>query len=86
MEENEIFEIQRSQLLNEIKKVQFIADNAEQIQKNLFTQVFEENKKYFAKKTKDPSQIFRGGDFDNYIDWYYRNQTKKILPPPLNDA
>ena len=77
MNEHEIFEIQRSQLLNEIKKIQFIADNAEQIQKNLFTQVFEVNKKYLAQENKDPSQIFRGDDFRNWIDWYYRNQTER---------
>jgi hypothetical protein len=79
MNENEIFEIQQSQLLNEIKKIQFIADNAEQIQKNLFTQVFNANKKYLAQETRDPSQIFRGGDLGNYVDWYYQNQTRSSL-------
>jgi hypothetical protein len=76
MNEDEIFEIQQSQLLDEIKKIQFIADNAEQIQKNLFAQVFEVNAKYHAQETKDPSQIFRGDDFRVWVDWYYRNQTK----------
>lgn len=76
MNENEIFEIQRSQLLNEIKKIQFIADNAEQIQKQLFAKVYEENDKYHAQKYIDPSKIFRGGDFCNWVDEYYRNQTK----------
>ena len=45
MNEDEIFKIQQSQLLQQIKNIQFIADNAEQIQKQLFAKVFEENKK-----------------------------------------
>lgn len=77
MNENEIFEIQQAQLLNEIKKIQFIADNAEQIQKNLFTQVFEVNRIYLSQETKDPSQIFRGDDFRNWVNSYYQNQTNQ---------
>lgn len=76
MNENEIFEIQQKQLLTEIKKIQFIADNAEQIQKNLFSQVFEVNKKYHAQENRDPSKIFRGDDFGNWVDWYCTNQSK----------
>lgn len=76
MNENEIFEIQQSQLLTEIKKIQFIADNVEQIQKNLFSQVFEVNKKYHAQENRDPSQIFRGDDFRTWVDWYCTNQSK----------
>ena len=75
MNEDEIFKIQQSQLLIEIKKIQFIADNAEQIQKNLFSQVFEANKKYHTQETKDPSQIFRGDDFRNWVEWYSTNQS-----------
>ena len=74
MNENKIFEIQQSQLLNEIHKIQFIADNAEQIQKNLLLHVFEVNKKYLAKETKAPSQIFRGDDFRNWVDSHFKNQ------------
>jgi|TARA_R100000951_G_scaffold54457_1_gene45797 hypothetical protein len=76
MNEENLFKIQQSQLLTEIKKIQFIADNAEQIQKNLFSQVFEVNKKYLAQENRDPSQIFRGDDFRNWVDWYCTNQSK----------
>ena len=77
MNETKIFEIQNSQLLNEIKKIQFIADNAEQIQKKLLTQVFNANRKYLTQETRDPSQIFRGNDFGMYVERYFRNQTQK---------
>lgn len=86
MIEEEIFDVQVSQLVREIKKIQFLADNAEQIQKNLFSEVFEANRKYHAQETKDPSQIFRSDDFRNWVDWYYENQTKANKPTITNQT
>jgi len=77
MNPQEIFQIQTEQLLDEIKKIEFIAENKEQIIKNLFTKVSDENGKYFSKVVRYPETIFRGDDFRNYIDWYYRNQTNE---------
>jgi len=75
--QDDIFSIQMVQLLDEIKKIEFIAENKEQIIKNLFTKVSDENAKYFDKVVRNPETIFRGDDFRIYIDWYYRNQTKQ---------
>ena len=76
LRQDDIFSIQMVQLLDEIKKIEFIAENKDQIIKNLFTKVSDENAKYFDKDVRNPEKIFRGDDFRIYIDWYYRNQTK----------
>lgn len=79
MKEEEILQIQTEQLLEEIKKIEWIVNNETQIIKNLFTKVYSENEEYFNQchsEHRDPSKIFRGDDFRLYIDWYYRNQNK----------
>lgn len=76
MKEAEILQIQLEQLLEEIKKIEFIAENKTQIIKNLATKVYTENEKYFNSVDRNPCLIFRGEDFRCFIDWYYRNQTK----------
>lgn len=77
MKQEDIFQIQTEQLLDEIKFIEFIAENKEQIIKNLFTKVSDENAKYFSKVVRYPDTIFRGDRFRQYINWYYRNQTKQ---------
>ena len=77
MNQKEIFQIQTEQLLDEIKKIEFIAENKTQIIKNLFTKVSVENEDFFNSTDRNPNKIFRGDDFRIYIDWYYRNQTKQ---------
>lgn len=76
MNECEILQIQTEQLLDEIKKIEFIAENKTQIIKNLFTKVSVENEEFFNSTNRDPSKIFRGDDIRLFIDWYYRNQTQ----------
>lgn len=75
--QDEIFAIQATQLMDEIKKIEFIAENKDEIIKNLFTEVAEKNAEYFKTKIRRPHSIFRGNDFGQYVDKYYRNQTKE---------
>lgn len=68
METNEekILRIQTQQLFEELDKLDFIKDNADEIKKRLVGKMTEANKQYFT--TEGPRScwgIFRGSDFQN---------------------
>ena len=66
--EEKILRIQTQQLFEELDKIDFIKNNANEIKRRLMSKTAEENNKYFTKEGRDPNNIFRGLDFQNAIN------------------
>ena len=72
--EEKILEIQKRQLIEELSKIDFIANNAYEIKKQLVGKMTEANKQYFTKEgPRNPGDIFRGLDFQNAINQIIKN-------------
>ena len=70
MNEENLFNIQNEQLNKEIQKIKWIAKNSDQLIRALRKEVTERNAEYFNDENASVDSIFRGGDFDNFVDNY----------------
>ena len=70
MNEENLFNIQTEQLNAEIEKIKWIAKNSDQLIRALRKEVNGRNVDYFNDENATVESIFRGGDFDNFIENY----------------
>ena len=71
MNEDKLFNIQSTQLREQIATIQWIAKNHEELIRALFSKVANENAEYF-NAGKNTDEIFRGVDISQYCDNYVR--------------
>ncbi len=72
MNEENLFNIQHEQVLEEIERIKWIADNKDQLIRALRKVVANCNSEYFDDENLDVSTIFRGGDITTWL----RNEVK----------
>lgn len=77
MNEENLFNIQHEQVLNEIEKIKWIADNKDKLIRALRKVVADCNSEYFDDENLDVSTIFRGGDIDNWLTNYIQVKLDK---------
>ena len=70
MNEENLFNIQTNQLNKEIEKIQWIVKNSDQLIRAIRKEVTGRNAEYFDDQDASVDSIFRGGDFDNFIENY----------------
>jgi hypothetical protein len=70
MNEENLFNIQTEQLNKEIERIKWIAKNSDQLIRAIRKEVTERNAEYFNDENATVDSIFRGGDFDNFIENY----------------
>lgn len=70
MNEENLFNIQTEQLNKEIEKIKWIVKNSDHLIRAIRKEVTERNSEYFNDENASVDSIFRGGDFDNFIDNY----------------
>ena len=70
MNEENLFNIQTEQLNKEIERIKWIAKNSDQLIRAIRKEVTERNAEYFNDENASVESIFRGGDFDNFIENY----------------
>ena len=70
MNEENLFNIQTEQLNKEIEKIKWIAKNSDQLIRAIRKEVTGRNAEYFDDQDASVDSIFRGGDFDNFIENY----------------
>jgi hypothetical protein len=70
MNEENLFNIQTNQLNKEIEKIKWIVKNSDQLIRAIRKEVTERNAEYFDDQDATVDSIFRGGDFDNFIENY----------------
>jgi len=73
MNEDKLFNIQSTQLSDQIEKIQWIAENQDELIRALRAKVANENAEYF-NAGKNAEQIFRGQYISQYCDTYVREQ------------
>lgn len=74
MNEENLFNIQTEQLNKEIQKIKWIAKNSDQLIRALRKEVNGRNIDYFNDENATVDSIFRGGDFDNFIENYISSE------------
>ena len=67
MNEEKLFNIQHEQVLEEIERIKWIADNKDQLIRSLRKVVANCNSEYFDNENLDVSTIFRGGDIEHWL-------------------
>ena len=67
MNEENLFNIQNEQVLNEIERIKWIANNKDQLIRSLRKVVANCNAEYFGDENLDVSTIFRGGDITTWL-------------------
>ena len=70
MNEENLFNIQTNQLNKEIEKIKWIVKNSDHLIRAIRKEVTERNSEYFNNENASVDSIFRGGDFDNFIENY----------------
>ena len=70
MNEENLFNIQTNQLNKEIEKIKWIVKNSDDLIRAIRKEVTERNAEYFNDENASVDSIFRGGDFDNFIENY----------------
>ena len=70
MNEENLFNIQTEQLNKEIQKIKWIVKNSDDLIRAIRKEVTERNAEYFNDENASVDSIFRGGDFDNFVDNY----------------
>ena len=71
MNEDKLFNIQSTQLSEQIETIQWIAENQDELIRALRAKVANENAEYF-NAGKNADEIFRGVDISQYCDTYVR--------------
>ena len=77
MNEEELFKIQHEQVLEEIERINWIANNKDQLIRALRKVVANCNSEYFDNENLDVSTIFRGGDIEHWLRNYVLREIKK---------
>jgi len=72
MNEENLFNIQHEQVLEEIERINWIANNKDKLIRSLRKVVANCNTEYFNDESLDVSTIFRGGDIEHWL----RNEVK----------
>ena len=70
MNEENLFKIQTEQLIQEIEKIKWILCHSDDLIRALRKEVNERNVDYVNDENATVESIFRGGDFDNFIENY----------------
>lgn len=73
MDEDTLFNIQATQVNEQIESIKWIAENHDEFIRALRAKVANENAKYF-NMGKNAEQLFRGGDISQYCNNYVREQ------------
>ena len=77
MNEENLFNIQHEQVLNEIERINWIANNKDQLIRSLRKVVANCNSEYFDDENLDVSTIFRGGDITTWLRNYVQREMRK---------
>jgi len=77
MNEENLFNIQNEQVLNEIERIKWIANNKDQLIRALRKVVANCNSEYFDDENLDVSTIFRGGDITTWLRNYVQGELRK---------
>jgi hypothetical protein len=73
MNPEELFKIQSQQVLEEIKKIDWIAQNSEKLKEALLLEIRNKNAE-FSLGLREASNIFRGIDIQAFIINYVRGE------------
>lgn len=77
MNEENLFNIQQEQVLEEIERINWIANNKDQLIRSLRKVVANCNSEYFDDENLDVSTIFRGGDITTWLRNYVQGELRK---------
>jgi len=67
MNEENLFNIQHEQVLEEIERINWIANNKDKLIRSLRKVVANCNSEYFDNENLDVNTIFRGGDITTWL-------------------
>lgn len=77
MNEEELFNIQHEQVTEEIEKINWIANNKDQLIRALRKVVANSNSEYFDNENQDVNTIFRGGDISRWLTNHILREIRK---------